>query len=224
MTLRKGHGNGAGQPRIEVLPADELPAGIPCDARSEHPGDRGEHGKFAPGNSLARVGGTRRQGITRLAARLSIGNLTADPAFQPYLRSAKCFRRAQCAAIARDVGAGVCGPAPSSIVASAALQLAASRYLFDLATAGDPALFHVASQLANASRQNLLAAHELAAREAKSRVETEGDVWDRERRDFQASLATLPSGASVDSPLGNDPADAADALDVNVGAARGHDR
>ncbi len=29
MTLRKGHGNGAGVPRIEVLPADELPSPNP---------------------------------------------------------------------------------------------------------------------------------------------------------------------------------------------------
>jgi hypothetical protein len=28
MTLRNSHGTGAGVPRVEVLPADELPAGV----------------------------------------------------------------------------------------------------------------------------------------------------------------------------------------------------
>ncbi len=28
MALRNGHGNGAGQPRVEVLPPDELPLGV----------------------------------------------------------------------------------------------------------------------------------------------------------------------------------------------------
>jgi hypothetical protein len=52
------------------------------------------------------------------------------------------------------------------------MQLAASRFVFDLAAvAGDPSLFHRASTLGNDSRQNLLAAYELAIREAKSRDE-----------------------------------------------------
>jgi hypothetical protein len=57
------------------------------------------------------------------------------------------------------------------MVYSAALQLAASRYLSDRAAAdGEPALFAQASRLADASRQNLLAAHELCAREAQARA------------------------------------------------------
>ncbi len=51
MALRSGHGTGAGVPRVEVLPADELPAGVPDDARPESPSDRGVAGRFAPGNS-----------------------------------------------------------------------------------------------------------------------------------------------------------------------------
>jgi hypothetical protein len=66
-------------------------------------------------------------------------------------------------------GGGV-GSGPSSMVASAALQLAASRFLFDQAGAtGDAATFKLASQLANDSRQNLLASYELATREAAAR-------------------------------------------------------
>jgi hypothetical protein len=56
------------------------------------------------------------------------------------------------------------------MVASAALQLAASRFLFDQgASTGDAATLKTASQLANDSRQNLLAAYELAQREAAAR-------------------------------------------------------
>ncbi len=66
--------------------------------------------------------------------------------------------------LARTVGGGVCGPAPASIIASAALQLAASRFAYEVL--GDVAL---GSKLSNDSRQNLLAAHELCAREAQSR-------------------------------------------------------
>lgn len=170
MTLRKGHGVGAGVPRIEVLPADELPAGVPAPARPESPSDRGEAGRFAPGNKLAAQGGKARAGKTRLASRLGLAHLSDDAAFRPYRAAAASFRRAQCTELARTVGNGVCGPAPSSLIASAALQLAWSRYLSDLAaTTGDAEGALRASRLAEASRQSLLAAHELAAREALAR-------------------------------------------------------
>ena len=173
VTLRRGHGTGAGQPRVEVMPADELPAGVPDDARVESPHDRGEAGRFAPGNALARLGGRSRAGKTRLADRLGLRRLPAGAAFGPYKASAVSFRRAQCSALARDVGGGHCGPAPSSMVATASLQLAWSRYLSDLAAeTGDPDLALTASRLGDASRQNLLAAHELCAREATARPRT----------------------------------------------------
>lgn len=170
MALRNGHGTGAGVPRIEVLPPDELPVGEPANARPESPSDRGERGQFAPGNGLAAKGGRSRAGKTRLAARLGLRSLPAGSAFATYKASAVSFRRAQCAALAASVGGGHCGPAPSSFVASAALQLAWSRYLSDLAAeTGNGELAIQSSKLANDSRQNLLAAHELCAREAVAR-------------------------------------------------------
>lgn len=193
------------------MPADELPAGVPEECGGEDGDKRQPDGRFAAGNTT----GTKRKGTTRLAVRLSLGPIQADPAFAPYLRSARHFRRTQCAAIARDIGGGICGPAPSSIVASAALQLAASRYLFDRATAGDPALFTQASRLADASRQNLLAAHELAAREAQHRVERQGapTPW---------FLESGPAGSEAARSTATEPTtDATDALQGNVGAARG---
>src|SRR5579859_6614330 len=103
MALRTGHGNGAGVPRVEVLPVDELPAGVPADARPESPSDRGESGRFAPGNTLARKGGHARAGKTRLADRLGLRQLPDGSAFAPYKASAVSFRRAQCAALAASV-------------------------------------------------------------------------------------------------------------------------
>jgi hypothetical protein len=170
MALRSGHGNGAGVPRVEVLPADELPDGVPGEARSESRSDRGDAGRFAPGNGLARKGGYARAGKTRLADRLGLRNLPDGSAFAPYKASAFSFRRAHCAALAASVGGGHCGPGPSSFVASAALQLAWSRYFSDLAAeTGNAELALQASKLANDSRQNLLAAHELCAKEAIAR-------------------------------------------------------
>ncbi len=170
MALRSGHGTGAGVPRVEVLPADELPAGVPDDARPESPSDRGVAGRFAPGNSLAAAGGRARRGTSRLAGRLGLATLPEGDAFAPYRRAAATFRRVQCADLARTVGGGVCGPGPSSVVASASLALAWSRYLSDeAARTDDPELAMRSARLGETSRQHLLAAHELCAREAQAR-------------------------------------------------------
>ena len=176
MALRTGHGNGAGTPRIEVLPVDELPGGIALEAPEETSQDRGTAGRFAPGNQLARRGGLAKRGKVRLAERIGLRRHSDQSAFAPYRASAVSFRRAQCAELARSVGGGVCGPAPSSCVASAAMQLAWSRYFADEAElTGDPELALKASRLADASRQNLLAAHELCAKEAASRPQAPVD-------------------------------------------------
>ena len=174
MALRSSHGRGASTgaqgPRIEVVPPDELPEGVPANAGHEREGDRGDHGRFLPGNVVSRKGGKAKGGKLRLAARLGLRSLPGDNAFSDYKASAASFRRAQCAALAASVGGGFCGPAPSSIIASSALQLAWSRYLSDLAAmTGDEELAMKASRLAEASRQSLLAAHEICAREAVAR-------------------------------------------------------
>lgn len=169
MTLRTGHGNGAGVPRVEVLPADELPNGIPGPPPRVAPAERGQSGRFKPGNAFASLGGKAKANQTKLSSRLGIVDAPGTD-FETYKRSAVSFRRAQCAELARTVGGGVCGPAPSSLVASAALQLAWSRYFSDRAArTGDAEQAVTASRLADASRQNLLAAHELCAKEALAR-------------------------------------------------------
>lgn len=168
MALRSGHGAGAGVPRIEVLPADELPEGVPVQARDDAAGSHDARGRFAPGNKTSVEGGRARAGTTRLARRMGLAGVEADPTFAPYKRAAADFRRTHVMHLARTVGGGHCGPAPASIIASAAWQLATSRFLFETAL-GDLEKLTAASRLADSSRQNLLAAHELCAKEAHAR-------------------------------------------------------
>jgi hypothetical protein len=157
-------------PRVEVLPADELPAGVPAWRPPTMPTERTANGRFAPGSATAQAaGGKAKAGSTRLARRLGLAVDIPESQFSPYRRAAADFRRAQVAHLARTVGGGHLGPAPASLIATAALQLAVSRYLFDRAETVSEKELTLASRLGNESRQNLLAAHELAAREAKCR-------------------------------------------------------
>ncbi len=172
MALRSGHGNGAGVPRVEVLPADELPAPVPADEKPLTGVVRRQNGTVATSEAakaLGRRGGEVKAKAVRLARCLGLSVPTDDAVFAPYRRAAAAFRRHHCKELAAMAG-GHCGAAASSIVASAALQLAASRFLFDLgAESGDATILKQASQLANDSRQNLLAAAELATRSASAR-------------------------------------------------------
>lgn len=170
MALRSGHGTGKGVPRIEVLPVDELPAGVA--APSGPLPARDDAGKVLPGAGaaqLGKLGGQAASESRQLANLLGIRQIPDDHPYAPYTKLARRWRDAHMSQLASTVGAGSVGPGPASIVASAALQLAASRYLADLgATNGDAKMLLDASKLANESRQNLLAAHELCAGEAKS--------------------------------------------------------
>lgn len=173
MPVRAAHGRARELGAVLVVEApapDELPVGVPAPAREVSPTDRHEGGRFARGNALAAEGGRARAGKTRLADRLGLAKLPEGAAFGPYRKAAASFRKAQCAELARTVGGGVCGPGPSSCVASAALQLAWARYFSDRAAeTGDPQLAMTASRLSDASRASLLTGHELCAREAQAR-------------------------------------------------------
>jgi hypothetical protein len=106
----------------------------------------------------------------RLLDSLGLSQLVEQTSFGPYRAAAEEFVSHHRACLAQQAG-GELGPAPSTMVASAALQLAASRWAFDRGAAGDDqALIKLGSQLANDSRQNLLAAYELAIREAQARA------------------------------------------------------
>jgi hypothetical protein len=193
MPVEQSHG----RPYPVAPRADELPTGTPSSAEPPRRGDFDARGKFAPGNGVSRAGGSATKGKTRLSARLSLSTLPEGAAFRPYKAAATSFRRCQCNELAATVGGGMCGPGPSSMVASAALQLAWSRYLSDQAAAtGDAEMALAASRLADASRNNLLSAHELAAREANAR---------------RASQPTS-AHATLTAVLGTDPAPVAPAL------------
>lgn len=170
MGIRRAHGNGADAlVRVETLPVDELPAGVPGIEHAEARDERTDGGRWAPGASTAQSkGGKTRRGKVTLALKLGLTAVDNDPKFAPYRRAAIAFRRAHTSSLASTVGGGVCGTGPSSIVASAALALAASRFLYDTAN-GDPAILAQAARLADSSRQGILTAHELCAREAQAR-------------------------------------------------------
>lgn len=169
MALRTGHGTGKGVPRIEVMPADELPAGVPAPARQA--ADRDESGKLRPGpgtSELARKAAKARHESAaherQMARLLGLRELPDGHPYAPYACLARDWRDGHMRELAATVGGGEVGPGPASIVSSAALQMAASRFLHDVGSDACDA-----KMLLDASRQNLLAAHELAAREAKAR-------------------------------------------------------
>ena len=168
MALRTGHGNGAGAPRIEVLSAEELPIGMPGSKPlgQAFPAPPYEVGSAAA-REAARRGGNARKGTTALASGIGLAKHFSDPAFERYRNAAENFARLHVKRLAETVGGGDCGPGPASVVWSAGLQLAASRWAFEVK--GDPAL---GSRLANDSRQNLLAAHELCVRKSRHRERT----------------------------------------------------
>ena len=172
MSLRTGHGAGAGVPRVEVLPADELPAPVPAQAAPVARRYNGTVADSASAKTLGAKGGATKAARVRLVSALGLTNLDAASDFAPYRTAGDAFVQEHLAELARQSG-GAVGPAPSSIVASAGVQLAASRFYSDRgAVAGDANLFALASSLANASRQNLLAAYELAVREAEARAKS----------------------------------------------------
>ena len=179
MALRNGHGTGAGSPRIEVLPADELPAPV-----TTHPAPASvalrfrQDGKIAnraTASEMGRRGGEAKARRVRLIDSLGLSSLVEGTSFGPYRAAAEEFVKHHLGCLATQAG-GEVGPAPSTMVASAGLQLAASRWAFDRgAEASDPTLIKLGSSLANDSRQNLLAAYELAVREAGARPKAARD-------------------------------------------------
>jgi hypothetical protein len=110
----------------------------------------------------------------RLLDALGLSTIVEHTTFGPYQAAAQEFTKHHLGVLATQAG-GEVGPAPSTMVASAALQLAASRWAFDRgAEQNDPGLIKLGSQLANDSRQNLMAAYEMAVREAEARAKAPG--------------------------------------------------
>lgn len=173
--LRAPHGaakeRGLPGPRVEVPPADELAPPVQIHNRPQHPG-----GPFRKGNPVAVLGGPAKKGKVALAATLGI---TADMAEQfpdelrRMLNKGASYRRARSSELARLAG-GECGAGASTMVATASLSLAASRYVFGLAALEKDGvqrvkLFALYAKLADSQKQHELAAHSLAMLESKGR-------------------------------------------------------
>lgn len=199
MTLRSGHGTGRGVPRVEVLPVDELPVGVAVLKPPRQAMPRPPYAAGSPEASEAgRRGGHARAGKTRLAAQLTLATDLADPSVRPYLRAAVPFQKAALESIAATVGGGICDALASSMVATAALQLATSRHAFEVE--GDAIK---GSRLADASRQNLLAATEIAARTAAARARVSpADLHRQLAEAFGPPATELPRLSRQETPGG----------------------
>jgi hypothetical protein len=160
-------------PSVEVLPPNEQPDPVPPPVAPPSAAlNFREDGKIADSATakvLGAKGGRAKAERVRLISSLGLSKLSETSPLKPYWGAAEEFTAHHLPELARLAG-GTVSSGPASMVVSGGLQLAASRYLFDLgAQTGDPALMKQASALANDSRQNLLAAYELAVREAKGR-------------------------------------------------------
>lgn len=176
-----------GKRRPQVPRSNELAEGVPAPAEVPDAATaealarirRGEGGKVADAESaavLGRLGGLAKAERDRalaetpaLVRRLGLREVSAAE-FVPYIEDAEEFAQAEIARLARLVGGGECGFGPSSMIQTAALQLAGSKYSFakgDLTTG---------SRLGNESRANLMCARDECAREAASRPKVPGQL------------------------------------------------
>lgn len=160
-------------PRVEAVQPDELSRKDEAEAeqRLAEQKARKEPGKWPKKRSAA---GKRRNTLSVMG----IPKDALDAGHAQYakaVRLARAYRKHRMREFA--VSHGYVSAGASSLLATAALALAASRYLYELATSAPienvPQLLKQASQLADSARQNELAAWELCAREAVARKKTE---------------------------------------------------
>ena len=170
MTLRKAHGTGAETRtmRTEQRPLDEIPtpnaedtaAGLAMRARRGHP--------FERGNTAAR--GRK----PALASAAGIPLDAKDPAYKRALGQARRYRSRRVAELAVQHG-GTCSAGVSAMLTSAAVDMAASRYLAMLAAKhGLAKLMVLSSKLATSARLHELGAVDLAEHEAAARAAARG--------------------------------------------------
>jgi len=182
MTLRRAHGTAARGGRllvVETAPADELPEGIP--APTSPPIVRRADGTVLPGaaaRQLGARGGVAAAEARQLARLLGLAQLPDEHPFAAYARLARDWRDQHVADLAASVGGGRCSAGVSSVISSAALAMAASRWAYDRgAELGDVSLMAQGARLADQSRAALLTAHELSGREARARPSTTSWPW-----------------------------------------------
>jgi hypothetical protein len=171
MTLRKGHGNGKGVPRIEVLPPDELPEPI---AVAPEPLARREDGTIAnseAAKALGAKGGLARANKKKILHGMGLAHVAEDNKFHPYYKASQAWLESTIEIYAAMCG-GMLGPGPSALLGNAAIALAFSRYLSDRAFEEQDELYvRQATRYWDAMKQQKLAAYELGVREAKMRAD-----------------------------------------------------
>lgn len=112
---------------------------------------------------LGKRGGRAKANKHKLMDSLGLLHVARDAAFAPYRIAGDALLKAQAGELAKACG-GELGPGPSSLLSTWALQMAASRFLFDkgLAGEGNVELIEAGSRIANHARMSLMAAEELA--------------------------------------------------------------
>ena len=171
MALRKGHGNGKGVPRIEVLPPDELPDPVAVQPALPARREDGTIADSASAKALGARGGLARAQKKRLLQGMGLVELLDEKEFTPYYKAGQAWLDAQVQVYAAMCG-GALGPGPSAMLGNAALALAYSRYVADKAfMAGDETIMRQSLRYMDAIKQQSLAAYELGIREAKMRAE-----------------------------------------------------
>lgn len=129
---------------------------------------------FAANRELARAAG-RKGAITQhknsgIAKRLGLKKIPDGWPLKEYIRSGSHFRDTYCDYLATTVGDGYVSPAVASIVSSAALLLAWSRYYADHgAETGDTKMASLIVRLVCEHRCHLTSAYDLCKRETEDR-------------------------------------------------------
>ena len=171
MPLRAANGTGKA-PLLDIEPPrpDELPNPVPSD--EPPPPDKWHDYRITSdiAAELGRKGGAAKAARVHFISTLGLAKIQESSPFLPYRKGAEAFVKAELASLA-EVAGGHVGPGPASMVTTAALELATSRYCFDQ-FANSPTEIDWARQgarLGDQSRMNLLSAYELAAKEAQAR-------------------------------------------------------
>jgi len=169
MALRTGHGNGAGSPRIETLPADELPKAQAVGA------DPIEAGRDPKTKRLTSSEAARAMAKLPRRSRFIPRKLALDPRFERHnLRRLEWQRKrmAELQAAHGGVSHGV-----GAMLNAAGWLYAGAEFAAELAAeSGDLELFKTSATLSSTARQHELASWELSAREAEGRKAEQGHV------------------------------------------------
>ena len=185
MALRTAHGNattnGIPGPRVEVLPADELPYPNAVDTADGHALAEVRGRPFAKGN---KAGAGRKPALVSLGVRVEDAK---DPEYLRQLRSGARYRKRRVAELCA-LGGGEISAGVSLRVKHEAMAAVGAEWIFNQAAKENlpvkerVELLLQMDRLAQGSKQHALCAWELTMREANER---------RERKDLKKVAKAL---------------------------------